>query len=98
MAWCASLPWIGKITKFHLAKNFGVRRRQPDVHLQRLAEQGVTPHELCADLAVKTGYRIATIDLLLWRACANRVLNSRSAELEPRPRDPQQPATQGELF
>ncbi|WOJ91766.1 hypothetical protein RZS28_18735 (plasmid) [Methylocapsa polymorpha] len=67
LAWCASLPWIGEITKYHLAKNFGADVAKPDVHLQRLADaHGVTPHELCADLAVKTGYRIPTIDLLLW--------------------------------
>ncbi|GAB5351625.1 hypothetical protein [Qipengyuania sp. 483] len=34
---CATLPWTGPITKFHLAKNFGADVAKPDVHLNRLA-------------------------------------------------------------
>lgn len=76
---CASLPWIGAITKFHLAKNFGADVAKPDVHLQRLADrESTTPQALCERLAVSSGYRVATVDLLLWRACANGVINSRT--------------------
>ncbi|TIN80750.1 hypothetical protein [Mesorhizobium sp.] len=79
LAFCASLPWIGNITKYHLAKNFGADVAKPDVHLQRLADrEGVTAQALCERLATATGYRVATVDVLLWRACANRVLNSRT--------------------
>lgn len=78
LAFCESLPWIGGITKYHLAKNYGVDCAKPDVHLQRLANrEGVTAHELCARLAAETGYRIATVDLILWRACATGLINSR---------------------
>lgn len=78
-----SLPWIGGITKFHLAKNFGMNVVKPDVHLVRLAEaHRTTPHDLCAHLAAQTGYRIATIDTVLWRACANGVLNGHTGELQ----------------
>jgi hypothetical protein len=71
-----SLPWIGSITKFHLARNFGVDCVKPDVHLARLARvHETTPHELCAVLAKQTGYRIGTVDVLLWRACANGVID-----------------------
>ena len=75
----ATLPWIGDITKFHLAKNFGVDCVKPDVHLVRLADAwATTPDELCSTLAAAAGYRKATIDLILWRACATGVLDSRT--------------------
>lgn len=84
---CESLPWIGGITKYHLAKNFGADVAKPDVHLQRLADrEDVSPQDLCARLAAETGYRIATVDLILWRACANGVLNSRTGAIEEMPK------------
>lgn len=65
----ASLPWIGDITKWHLAKNLGFDTAKPDRHLVRIAEGlKTTPLELCRKLAEVTGYRIATIDLIIWRA------------------------------
>lgn len=82
LAFLETLPWIGKITKYHLAKNFGVDVAKPDVHLQRLADiEGTTAQALCERLAAETGYRIATIDTILWRACANGVMNSRTGKL-----------------
>jgi hypothetical protein len=71
LAWCESLPWIGPITKFHLAKNLGADVAKPDRWLERLAApSGETVDELCARLARASGDRIATVDLILWRACA----------------------------
>lgn len=82
IAFCETLPWIGGITKYHLAKNFGANVAKPDVHLQRLANrEGCSPQELCERLAAATGYRAATIDVVLWRACANGVLNSKTGEI-----------------
>ena len=79
LAFLAALPWIGPITKYHLAKNFGVDVAKPDVHLQRLADRdGSTAQDLCARLAAETGLRVATVDTILWRACANGVLDSRT--------------------
>jgi hypothetical protein len=79
LAFCEALPWIGGITKYHLAKNFGLDVAKPDVHLQRLADhEGTTPQQLCADLARATGLRVNTIDVVLWRACAIGAINSRS--------------------
>jgi hypothetical protein len=67
---CKSLPWIGNITKWHLAKNYGVDCAKPDVHLDRVAAYyGTSPATLCADLAAATGDRLATVDLVIWRAC-----------------------------
>lgn len=78
LAWCESLPWIGGITKYHLAKNFGADVAKPDVHLARLAKhEGVTPQALCERLAAATGYRVATVDVVLWRACAIGAIKSR---------------------
>lgn len=78
----ATLPWIGEITKYHLAKNFGMDVVKPDVHLVRLSDaHHTTPTELCRDLAQKTGYRIATIDTVLWRACANGVLDGHTGKI-----------------
>lgn len=79
---CASLPWIGGITKYHLAKNFGADVAKPDVHLQRLADrEGTSPQKLCERLAAETGFRAATVDVVLWRACANGIINSKTGAL-----------------
>jgi hypothetical protein len=75
---CRSLPWIGNITKWHLAKNLGVDCAKPDVHLERVAKHyGTTPAKLCGDLAALTGDRIATVDLVIWRACNLGIIKSR---------------------
>lgn len=75
------LPWIGPVTKHHLAKNLGADTAKPDVHLERLARRdGTTVQTLCRRLARLTGYRVATIDTILWRACADGILSSRSYE------------------
>lgn len=82
LAFCASLPWIGGITKYHLAKNFGAQVAKPDVHLQRLADhEGTTAQALCERLSAATGWKVATVDVLLWRACANGIINSRTGEV-----------------
>jgi hypothetical protein len=80
LAYLESLPWIGGITKYHLAKNFGLDLAKPDVHLVRLADrEGCTVQALCERLAAQTGLRVATVDTVLWRACANGFINSRAA-------------------
>ena len=79
----AELPWIGPVTKHHLAKNLGADTAKPDVHLKRLARRDrTTTQTLCRRLARQTGYRVATIDTILWRACADGLLNSRKYEVE----------------
>lgn len=77
-----ALPWIGPTTKFHCAKNFGLELAKPDVHLQRLADRcNVTAQALCEHLARDTGYRVTTVDTLLWRACAIGILDSKTGRL-----------------
>ena len=79
----SELPWIGPVTRHHLAKNLGADTAKPDVHLERLARRDkTTTQTLCRRLARQTGYRIATIDSILWRACADGLLNSRRYEAE----------------
>lgn len=96
--YCETLPWIGGITKYHLAKNFGAQVAKPDVHLQRLADlHGETAQGLCERLAEGSGYKVATIDLFLWRACAVGVIDSRSGRVRSwRPAPP--PPVQGDLL
>lgn len=75
VAWCESLPWIGGITKYHLAKNLGVDCAKPDRWLVKLAnESGESVEGLCGRLAAATGDRVATVDVVLWRACAVGIL------------------------
>jgi hypothetical protein len=82
LEFCRSLPWIGPVTSYHLAKNLGLDVPKPDVHLARLARRDKTTVErLCAKLARQTGYRSATIDTILWRACATGILNSKRYEV-----------------
>jgi len=65
-----ALPWIGKITRWHLAKNLGVECAKPDRWLERVASKSAeTVDSLCARLASESGDRIATVDLVIWRAC-----------------------------
>ncbi|MDJ0823779.1 MAG: hypothetical protein QNJ09_18465 [Paracoccaceae bacterium] len=71
LAWCATLPWVGPITKYHLAKNLGVDCAKPDRWLDRIAALYDTDtHTLCKSLSEATGDRIATVDYVLWRAAA----------------------------
>lgn len=75
------LPWVGPVTSYHLAKNLGADVAKPDVHLERIARRDKTStHKLCRRLARESGYRIATIDTVLWRACAEGLLNSSAYE------------------
>ncbi len=64
-----SIPYIGKITVWHLAKNLGMDVCKPDRHLVRIAATyNTTPEKLCSDLSTATGDRIATVDTVIWRA------------------------------
>lgn len=63
------LPWIGDITKYHLARNLGIDCAKPDRHLFRLAEKYgfENTHLMCDYINSKTGDRVGSIDLVLWR-------------------------------
>lgn len=84
LAWCCGLPHIGNITKYHLAKNLGVDVAKPDRHLQRIADrEGLGVQELCEQLARESGDRVATVDVVLWRACAIGLVDSKTGVVLP---------------
>ena len=69
LAWLQTLPWIGPITKFHLAKNLGMDVMKPDRHLVRIAKSyNMDAGDMCRGLADETGDRITTVDTVIWRA------------------------------
>lgn len=80
IAWIATLPYVGgPILRYHFAKNMGVDCAKPDVHLTRIAEHyKTTPETLCAELSRVTGDRIATVDLVIWRAANLGLINTRA--------------------
>ena len=69
------LPWIGDITKYHLARNIGIDTVKPDRHLVRLAEQFgfKTPMDMCLKIQESTHERLGVIDVILWRSCNLKV-------------------------
>jgi hypothetical protein len=84
LAYLETLPWIGPITKYHAAKNFGLQYAKPDVHLQRLAVTlKTTPQALCEELAAEHGLKVATVDTLLWRAAAIGKLDTGTGSVRP---------------
>jgi hypothetical protein len=67
---CRKLPWIGKITCYHLAKNVGVNIAKPDRWLERIAEKsGESVQGMCKRLSEESGDRITAVDTVIWRAC-----------------------------
>jgi len=66
-----TLPWIGPITKHHLARNLGIDVAKPDRHLQRIAKhfEYFDVQKMCNNLSLTTGDRIGTVDVILWRIC-----------------------------
>lgn len=63
------LPFIGPVTRYHLAKNLGLDVVKPDRHLVRMAHAAGfdEPEAMCRIVAEVTGDRLATIDIVLWR-------------------------------
>jgi hypothetical protein len=63
------LPYIGTVTKFHLAKNLGMDVAKPDRHLVRVANRfGYGDvQRMCCDISEFCGDNIAIADLVLWR-------------------------------
>lgn len=64
-----TLPFIGKITKFHLAKNIGLNYSKPDRHLQRISDQlnFTCVHDMCSLISKTTYDKESVVDLVLWR-------------------------------
>jgi len=64
-----TLPYIGSITAFHLAKNLGLPVVKPDRHLQRIAAAAgfSSPLELCQAISDHLGEPVQVVDVVLWR-------------------------------
>ena len=64
-----SLPYIGPVTCYHLAKNIGLQVAKPDRHLTRLARSvGYGDVQwFCKDISSQTGDSIPVLDIVLWR-------------------------------
>lgn len=65
-----TIPFIGSITKYHLAKNLGYDFVKPDRHLVRIAkEYGFDDcNDLCKKISEETGDKVSLIDIVLWRS------------------------------
>ncbi len=64
-----TIPYIGSVTKFHLAKNIGLNYSKPDRHLERISKKlGFKSTEsLCSLIANKTNEKESVVDLVIWR-------------------------------
>ena len=71
ISYLETLPWIGPITKYHLARNIGIDTVKPDRHLVRLAEMFgfESPISMCQCIQDDNGTKLGTIDVVLWRYC-----------------------------
>ena len=66
----SSLPFIGPVTRFHLARNIGLLDyAKPDRHLARLAAKfGLRDAQaLCDCIGKAVGLRAGVVDVILWR-------------------------------
>lgn len=67
---CRNLPYLGTITKFHLAKNLGIDVAKPDIWLERVAKASAEEVQaMCARLSRQSGDNVSTVDYVIWRAC-----------------------------
>jgi len=66
------LPFIGNITKHHIARNLGFDTVKPDIHLERLADhfQFYSPEGMCSYLSGLSGERVGVVDFILWAYAA----------------------------
>ncbi len=83
--WAGALPFVGPITKYQLAKNFGVQTVKADLHLCRLAgihhTERLPPGEryrrcqtMAEEIARATGDSVPVVDSITWLACNKGVL------------------------
>lgn len=66
------LPYIGKVTVWHLMRNIGFDCYKPDRHIVKLSELLSVPHSDIFNVLKNEGMveLIGVADVILWRACA----------------------------
>jgi len=68
-----TLPFIGKITKYHLGRNIGIDCAKPDRWLVRIAVKFdfETPRGMCEYISeeLDLDLRLGVVDVVLWRYC-----------------------------
>lgn len=66
-----TLPFIGKITKYHLGRNIGIDCAKPDRWLVRISEKFnfETPRGMCEYISEEIGLKLGVVDVVLWRYC-----------------------------
>jgi len=70
ISYLKTIPFIGNITCYHLAKNLGHDCVKPDRHLVRIAQQySTTPEKLCQNISNEVGDKKSVVDIVIWRAC-----------------------------
>ena len=64
-----SLPHIGMITKYHLARNLGLNYAKPDRHLVRITSllKFNNVQKFCGKISNLSGDKIGLVDLVFWR-------------------------------
>ena len=69
VSYLQSLPYIGPITSYHLAKNLGLEVVKPDRHLVRVARAAGyrTPDEMCREISRLVDDPVPVVDLVIWR-------------------------------
>lgn len=71
LAFLNNLPFIGPITKYHLARNLGFNFVKPDRHLVRISSNyNMSPIKLCKRISQSTGDKLGLVDIIIWR-CGN---------------------------
>jgi len=69
----ADLPYIGKVTCYHLGRNIGLLDCvKPDLHLIRLAEHFKCKNcvEMCKKMGAGTDLPLGIVDLIVWYAAS----------------------------
>ncbi len=82
-----TIPFIGKITCWHLAKNLGEDVVKPDRHLVRLANYyNTSPDALCEKISKENNEKKCVVDIILWRACNLQMLSNETLQaIDPQP-------------
>jgi len=64
-----SLPFIGPVTSYHLAKNIGLNVVKADRHMVRVSALAgyANPSDFCQMISNAVGDRLCVVDLVVWR-------------------------------